>query len=199
MALGGSHPRRSPRRSPRRKPPPTDLVEDELARDPGSDGGLHLGSTFPAPSCTPIPGPVQDLALIPAPALAPAPTDKMFKIFMKAYLESNQRPRPPPAEREQSLKVKVLEMYYGKLHMNCYHFCQQCDDHFETAGATGTNQTLFAAFFLCENISMRWKQYKRRHQGKELIPISWTESKTFLRKNLGESKSFVDSIWKKLK
>ena len=42
-------------------------------------------------------------------------------------------------------------------------------------------------------------QYKRCHRGEELIPISWTEFKAFLRKNLGESKSFVDSIWKKLK
>ena len=46
---------------------------------------------------------------------------------------------------------------------------------------------------------MRCTQYKNRHQGKELIPISWTEFKAFLQKNLGESKSFVDSIWKKLK
>ena len=42
-------------------------------------------------------------------------------------------------------------------------------------------------------------QYKRRHQGKKLIPISWTEFKAFLEKSLEESKSFVDSIWKKLK
>ena len=46
---------------------------------------------------------------------------------------------------------------------------------------------------------MRWIQYKRRHQGKELTPITWAEFKAFLRKNLGESKSFVDSIKKKLK
>ena len=83
--------------------------------------------------------------------------------------------------------------------MDCYHFCQQCKDHFETAGATGTNRTPFAASFLRGNISVRWTQYKRRHRGEELIPISWTEFKAFLRKNLGESKSFVDSIWKKLK
>ena len=38
-----------------------------------------------------------------------------------------------------------------------------------------------------------------RHQGKELISIIWTEFKAFLHKNLGESKSFVDNIWRKLK
>ena len=118
---------------------------------------------------------------------------------MGAYLESNQGPKQPPTEREQSFKAKILEVYYGKSHMDCYHFCQQCKDHFETAGATKTKRTLFAAFFLCGSISVRWTQYKRRHQGKELTPITWTEFKAFLRKNLGESKSFVNSIWRKFK
>ena len=118
---------------------------------------------------------------------------------MKAYLESNQGPRPPPAEREQSLKAKVPEVYYGKSHMDCYHFCQQCKDHFETARATGTNRTLFAASFFRGSISILWTQYKRRHRGEELTPITWTEFKAFLWKNLGEFKSFVDSIWRKVK
>ena len=90
-------------------------------------------------------------------------------------------------------------MYYGKLYMDCYHFCQQCEDHFETAGATGFNQTPFVAFFLRGNISVCWAQFKRRNRGEELTPITWTEFKVFLRKNLGEFKSFVDSIWRKLK
>ena len=42
-------------------------------------------------------------------------------------------------------------------------------------------------------------KYKRRHQDKELTPIIWTEFKAFLQKNLEESKSFVNSIWRKLK
>ena len=46
---------------------------------------------------------------------------------------------------------------------------------------------------------MRWTEYKRCHQGKKPTPITWTEFKVFLRKNLRESKSFVDSIWRKLK
>ena len=83
--------------------------------------------------------------------------------------------------------------------MDCYHFCQQCEDHFETVGAIGFNRTLFAASFLRGNISVRWAQFKRRNRGEELTPITWTEFKAFLRKNLGESKSFVDSIWRKFK
>ena len=56
--------------------------------------------------------------------------------------------------------------------MDCYHFYQQCKNHFETAGATGFNRTLFAAFFLCGNISVRWAQFKRRNRGEELTPIT---------------------------
>ena len=118
---------------------------------------------------------------------------------MKAYLESNQRPKQSPVEHEQLLKAKVLEVYYSKLHMDCYHFYQQCEAHFETAGATKANQTPFVAFFFRKNISVRWTQYKCYYQNEELIPISWTEFKAFLQKNLRESKSFVNSIWKKLK
>ena len=178
-------------------------MEDELAREPGPVGGPHSGSTSPALSCNPTPGPELVPALNPAPVPAPTPappsSNELFRQFMKAYLESNQGPRPPPAERERSFKAKVPEVYYGKSHIDCDHFCQQCKDHFETAEAIGTNRTLFVAFFLRGSISVRWTQYKRHHRGEELTPITWTEFKAFLRKNLGESKSFVDSIWRKLK
>ena len=139
MAFGGSCPRRFPHRSPCRNPPPTNPVEDEFARDPGPDRGPYLGSTSPAPSRNATLSSVQVLALIPAPAPALAPTNELFKKFMKAYLESNQGPRPPPEECERPLKAKVPEVYYGKLHIDCYYFCQQCKNHFETTGATGTN------------------------------------------------------------
>ena len=75
---------------------------------------------------------------------------------MKAYLESNQGPKQSPAERKQYFKAEVPKVYYGKLHTDCYYLCQQCKDYFETTGAIGTNRTPFTAFFLCENISMRW-------------------------------------------
>ena len=83
--------------------------------------------------------------------------------------------------------------------MDCYNFYQQCKDLLETARATRTNQTPFVTSFLRRNISVRWTQYKHRHRGEELIPIPWKEFKAFLQKNLGESKLFINSIWKKLK
>ena len=66
---------------------------------------------------------------------------------MKAYLEFNQESSQSSLEHEQYLKAKVLDMYYGKLHMNCYHFYQQCKDHFETIQTIGANWTPFVVFF----------------------------------------------------
>ena len=112
-------------RSPRRNPPPINPVEDELAKDSGSVGGLNSDSTSPAPSRNPTPGPNLVPTSIPAPVLAPTPasvaSDKLFKKFMKAYLEMNQGAKQP--ERKQTLKAKIPEVYYSKSHMDCYHFC----------------------------------------------------------------------------
>ena len=185
MAPGGSRPRHFPCQNL----PPFDPVEDELARDPGPVGGPYSGNTSPAPSCNPTLGPKLVPALIPTPVPTPVPaptppsSDELFKQFMRAYLESNQRPKQPPAECKWSFKANVLEVYYDKLHMDCYHFCQQCKEYFEGAEATGNNRTPFAACFLCGNISVRWTQYKRRHRGEELTPITWTKFKVFLQKN----------------
>ena len=114
--------------SPCWNPPPIDPVEDELVRDLGLVGSLHSGTISPAPSCNPILGPSLFLALIPAPVpaptLAPVAANEFFKKFMKAYLETNQGLRQPLAERKQTLKAKVSEVYYGKSYMDRYHFCQ---------------------------------------------------------------------------
>ena len=159
MAPGGSRPCRSPHRNLLFLDP----VENELARDADPVRGSHSGSTSPAPSCNPTPGldSVPTLVSAPIPALIPTPAsvlaaiNDLFKQFMKAYLELNQRPRQPPAECKQPLKAKVPELYYGKLHIDCYHFCQQCKDYFESVGATGANRTPFTAFFLYESISVQ--------------------------------------------
>ena len=140
MAPGRSRPRRFPCRN---------LSPSSISLSPGPNPSRHptLG-----PAAVPAPAP----APVHSPALASVATNDLFKQFMKAYLEMNQGPRQPPAERERSFKAKILEVYYGKLHIECYHFCQQCEDYFETAGATKTNWTPFAASFLCGNISLRW-------------------------------------------
>lgn len=112
---------------------------------------------------------------------------------MQSQAGANQKPR------KKLLKAKNPDLYFGKSHMDCYNFCQQCKDNFAMAQATGSNRIPFAATFLCKTISLRWTQYKCHHQGKRVVPITWAEFKAFLRMNLGESRSFVDSIWSKFK
>lgn len=97
------------------------------------------------------------------------------------------------------LKVWYPDLYKGKSHMDYYHFIQQCENHFKIARAIGTNCTSFAAIFLSDNINIHWAQYKKRHQAVSEIPISWSEFKAFLIKDLGESRSFVDGIWSKFR
>ena len=117
---------------------------------------------------------------------------------MKVFVESIQaRNREQAEPRKHPLKARSPETYLEKFHIDCYHFCQQCEDHFETLNATGMNRTLFAASFLHGTISLRWAQHKRRHQG--ATPIMRSKFKTFLWKDLGNSQAFIDNIWSKFK
>ena len=67
-------------------------------------------------------------AQTPAPASAPAPA-------------TSKKPQNKP------LKARSPDIYCGKSHMDCYNFCQQCEDYFATIGATKANQILFTVFF----------------------------------------------------
>ena len=95
-------------RSPCRNSPPGG--EDER----GLSGVLIKGNNIP----TNFP------AVFRAPTPTPPSTNELFKQFMKAYLESNQESSQLPEERKRLFKTKVPDLYYGKLHMDCYHFYQ---------------------------------------------------------------------------
>ena len=94
----------------------------------------------------PVPAP------IPAPAPAPAP------IVAKA-----------PREK---LKTRFPDLYCGKSHMDCYNFCQQCEDYFAIARVTGPTRIPLATSFLRDRISFRWQQYKRRHDTETPVPVT---------------------------
>ena len=64
----------------------------------------------------------------PAPALAPAPI-------------VSELPR-------KKLKACSPNVYCRKSHIDCYNFCQQCEDDFAIARATGLTQFPFAMSFL---------------------------------------------------
>ena len=83
-------------------------------------------------------------------------TENFFTKFMKAFVKSTQAWDREQAEpQEQLLKIKSLETYSKKSHMDCYHFCQQCEDYFEISSTIGINRTLFAALFFRSTISFR--------------------------------------------
>ena len=191
------------RHSPRWNPPPAG--EDELAgaapRAPTNDNGTpsHTPAVLRAPT--------------PAPAPPPAPTElvakytdadlqRATKLALESFVQGQQQAQsqmaPPALEpRERPLKARFPDLYYGNSHMDCYRFCQQCEDHFETAGAKGPNRIPFAASFLRRLVTQRWLQHKQRHDG--AVSMTWQEFKDFLRKTLGDSRAFVDGIWSKMK
>ena len=87
-----------------------------------------------------------------APTATPYSDIELFKPFIKASIEA-QVPaltalKVDLALFEQPRKAQFLDLYYRSLHMNCYRFCQLCEDHFKTAGAKKPNRNLFAALFL---------------------------------------------------
>ena len=115
----------------------------------------------------------------------------MFMEIMQAQAQALAEPQ------ERPLKAQTPETYWGKSHIEYYHFCQQCEDHFETSGATGMNCNPFVASFFRGSISIRWTQYKRRHES--ATPITWSNFKTFLWKDFESSQAFIDSIWSKFR
>ena len=117
---------------------------------------------------------------------------RILKIFSKT---KGQEPKVE-IPRKQPLKAKVHDVYFGKLYIDYHHFCRQCEDHFETTGATESNYTPFAALFLYGKIDFWWHQHWRHFGG---IFVLWEDFKPFYRKNLGDSRSFVDIIWSNIK
>ena len=84
----------------------------------------------------------------------PLTSEDLFTKFMKVFMETTQA-WEQLEPRKRPFKARTPETYSGKSHMDCYHFCQQCEDYFKTSSATEMNHTPFAATFLCDAISLR--------------------------------------------
>ena len=156
-------------------------------------------------------------AVLPIPAPAPAPplaltklvakytdanlqlaTKLALELFVQGQQKGQSQIAPPALElQEKPFKAWFADLYYGNLHMNCYWFCQQCKDHFEIARAKRPNRIPFAASFLHGSVIQQWLKRTQYYNG--AAPITWSEFKDFLHKNLGDSRAFEDNIWSKIK
>ena len=125
------------------------------------------------------------------PPLVPSTSKDLFTKFIKVFMETTQA-WDQLELRERPFKARTPKTYSGKSHIDCYHFCQQYEDYFETSGVIEMNHTPFATTFFCGSISFRWAKHKQRH--KCATPITWSEFKAFFRKDLGSSQAFIDSI-----
>ena len=119
---------------------------DKLSDQPTGPSGAKLFANAPAAANTIANYSKDDLQRILkavleawAPALTPAPAPVVTKVS------------------REKLKACSLDVYRGKSHMDCYNFCQQYEDYFATAGATGPTQIPFAASFFWDQISFRWQ------------------------------------------
>ena len=59
----------------------------------------------------------------PTPLLVPSPAEDLFTKFMKVFMETTQA-QALAEPQERSLKARTPEIYLGKSHIECYHFCQ---------------------------------------------------------------------------
>ena len=170
---------------------PANLVEklDEIAgaQDPAIKSNAGSNEAF-----TKVP----TLPEAPTLPLAPLPTEDLFTKFIKVFIKTTQA-QALAEQQERLFKARILETYSGKSHMDCYYFCQQYEEYFETSGTIRMNCTLFAAIFFCGTVSFRWAQLKYRHKSATLI--MWSNFKVFFRKDLRNSQAFIDSIWSKFR
>lgn len=175
---------------------PSDLSRANF-RAPSGDDDMEGPSDPPGPSVDPS---TQE----PNPAAGSVPkySEQDLQRIMKTVLESRPSapaPRDFDEPRERPLKPRAPDVYKGKSHMDCYNFIQQCEDYFAMSGATCHNRVPFAAGYLKDRAMNRWQQHKRKIGAETLVPITWNEFKVFLRKSLGETRVFVDTIWHKLR
>ena len=168
---------------------------------PTNDSGTLTLTPVVLGAPTPAPVPPPALAKLVA-KYTDADLQRATKLAIKLFVQDQQQAQsqaapPAPKPRERPLKAWFPDLYYDNLHMDCYRFCQQCKDYFKTVKAKGPNKIPFADLLLHGSVTQQELQHKRRHD--RATPMTWQEFKNFLQKNLEDSRSFVDSIWSKIK
>ena len=125
--------------------PPSTVSLSKLEQPASPEGTPALNDVGPPDA------PAPDAPVL-APGPAPTSTNELFKQFMKPYLEAQTSASAQVEPWEQPLKACIPDFYYGNSYINCYRFCQKCEDHIETAGANGPNRIPFAVLFLHKTV-----------------------------------------------
>ena len=128
----------------------------------------NAGGVFINNSGTLKPTPAVSRAFIPASASIPGPpgryTDedlqRATKLALELFVKGQEHDQfwANTASRDCLLKARNPNLYYKSLYIECYYFCWQYKDHFDTAGATGHKCIPFAALFLWDRINFHWQQ-----------------------------------------
>ena len=63
------------------------------------------------------------------------------------------KPAAIEGPHKRPFKAQLPDVYWRDNHMACYNFCQQCEDHFATAGVKESNRIPFAKSFFQNHIS----------------------------------------------
>ena len=77
-------------------------------------------------------------------------------------------------------KARNPDFYYENLHIECYYFCQQCQNYFETSAAKSHKRVPFTSYFLKNRIFFCWQQHKNKIEHDKAVLPSWKEFKAFL-------------------
>ena len=98
-----------------------------------------------------------------ASAIAPAATLVVFKSTkkdlqqtFKTVLEA-QAPTSIKKPWNKLLKAHSPDIYRRKFHMECYNFCQQCEEYFTTAEVRKTSWIFFVISFFWDQITFHWQ------------------------------------------
>lgn len=158
---------------------PDELASDARVPNPSDAGAVTRVS---APASTPVLKYTEE------------DYQKLEKYYLDLLVQAKVQEQAPQDE-EIVIEVRFPDLYFGKSHMECFDFCLRCKNHFDLAGVTGHNRSPVAASFLRGRINFRWQQHKRHHLVDR--PLSWDDFKAFLHRNLGNTRAFVDSVWRR--
>ena len=99
----------------------------------------HAPSLTPAQDPTPAPGPPGMYTNVDL--------QRATRLALKLFVKGQKYGQANSALRKRALQARNLKLYYRSSPMECYYFCQQCENYFNMAGTTGPQRVSFAASF----------------------------------------------------